>query len=391
MPVDAIENNDLPSSLEEFGLSKYEARAYLTMLGRGSLAASNLAYYANLPRTKVYQTVKKLEKKRLAVVSRQTPLICSAIPPEEAFGEIVNLHERRVKNMHKIVERLQKLSDEGQRPKGSEERRYFILDADSALSKVTGLVSGARSSITGTIDAWGLRLLSQCKSQLVKAATNGARIRFIAGTPCVGSEGLFSLPDGIELRMGDVHSNVMIIDSAYMVSIDSSNGKAALFASLDAYAGLQSKGFEEAWGRATELRHILEAEPAVAAKAMELAQVVDNGLASHMLEYSVNGEDPSTGLLEVMDRKYGIKLSGFGPSEMLELVDSALKMSCAGGLKHDRSNNILSLHARADGKHILPWAVVLASYFRKVGNEPKIMQSKSSPQLVHLRLSSPIA
>ena len=105
-------NSDLPASLEEFGLSKYEARAYLTMIGRGSLAASDLAHYANLPRTKVYQTVKKLEKKRLAVVSKQKPLICSAIPPEEAFGEIVNLHERRVKNMRSIVGKLQKLSDE---------------------------------------------------------------------------------------------------------------------------------------------------------------------------------------------------------------------------------------------------------------------------------------
>jgi sugar-specific transcriptional regulator TrmB len=391
MPVDAIENNDLPSSLEEFGLSKYEARAYLTMLGRGSLVASDLAYYANLPRTKVYQTVKKLEKKRLAVVSKQKPLICSAIPPEEAFGEIVSLHERRVKNMSKVVERLQKLSDEGQRPGGSEERRYFILDADSALAKVASLIAGARSSMTATIDAWGLRLLSQCKSQLVKAATNGASIRLIAGTQCVGSEGLFSLPDGIELRMGDVHSNVMIIDSAHMISIDSSNGKAALFASLDAYAGLQSKGFEEEWGRATEVRHILEAEPIVAAKAMELARAVDNGLASHMLEYAVNSEDPATGLLEVMDKKYGIKLAGLGSSEMLELVDSALKISCAGGLKHDRSNNILSIHAKAEGKYVLPWAVVLASYFRKAGNDAKIMQSKSSPQLVHLRLAAPIA
>ncbi|NWG37502.1 TrmB family transcriptional regulator [Nitrososphaera sp.] len=391
MPADAIENNDLPSSLEEFGLSKYEGRAYLTMLGRGSLAASDLAYYANLPRTKVYQTVKKLEKKRLAVVSKQKPLICSAIPPEEAFGEIVSLHERRVKNMQKIVERLQKLSDEGQRPRGSEERRYFILDADSALSKVASLIAGARSSITGTIDAWGLRLLSQCRGQLVKAATNGARIRLIAGTQCVGSEGLFSLPDGIELRMGDVHSNVMMIDSAHTVSIDSSNGKAALFASLDAYAGLQSKGFEEAWGKATEVRHVLEAEPAVAAKALELARAVDNGLASHMLEYAVNSEDPSTGLLEVMEKKYGIKLAGLGAPEMLELVDSALKISCAGGLKHDRSNNILSLHSKAEGKHVLPWAVVLASYFRKAGNDARIMQGKSSPQLVHLRLSGPIA
>ncbi|MFL6489400.1 MAG: helix-turn-helix domain-containing protein, partial [Nitrososphaera sp.] len=51
-------NSDLPGSLEEFGLSKYEARAYLTMIGKGSLAVSEIAYYANLPRTKVYQTVK---------------------------------------------------------------------------------------------------------------------------------------------------------------------------------------------------------------------------------------------------------------------------------------------------------------------------------------------
>ena len=112
-------NSDLPGSLEEFGLSKYEARAYLTMIGKGSLAASEIAYYANLPRTKIYQTIKKLEKKRLAVISKQKPLICSAIPPEEAFSEIVNLHERRVKNMKKIIDRLQKINDEGQRPKGS--------------------------------------------------------------------------------------------------------------------------------------------------------------------------------------------------------------------------------------------------------------------------------
>src|ERR671928_718205 len=103
-------NNDLAGSLEEFGLSKYESRAYLTMIGKGSLAVSEIAYYANLPRTKVYQTVKKLEKKRLAVISRQKPVICSAIPPEEAFAEMVNLHERRIKNMRKTGEHLQKIN-----------------------------------------------------------------------------------------------------------------------------------------------------------------------------------------------------------------------------------------------------------------------------------------
>ena len=383
-------NSDLPGSLEEFGLSKYEARAYLTMIGKGSLAASEIAYYANLPRTKIYQTVKKLEKKRLAVISKQKPLICSAIPPEEAFLEIVNLHERRVKNMKKIVDRLQRINDEGQRPKGSEERRYFILDADSALGKIGSLIAGSRSSITGTLDQWGLRLISQCKPSLVRAITAGVRARFILGAHCIENESIFQLPEGINLRTDDVRSNVIIIDSAHMVSVDSSNGKAALFSSTDSFGALQSKNFEEAWSRAGETKYLLDTEPAVAAKAVELARIVENGLSLKMLEYAVGGADMPAELVQDIDEKYGLKIIDMNAAEMMDLVDSALKISCLGGLKHDRSNNIVSLQSKVDGKHVLPWALVLGSYFRRAGNEPRILQQGKSAQMVHLRLSRPV-
>lgn len=383
-------NSDLPGSLEEFGLSKYEARAYLTMIGKGSLAASDVAYYANLPRSKIYQTVKKLEKKRLAVISKQKPLMCSAIPPEEAFSEIVNLHERRVKNMKKIVDQLQKINDEGQRPKGSEERRYFILDANSTLEKIGSLISGSRSSITATLDQWGIRLISQCKPALVRAVTAGVRARFILDSQCIGNEGIFQLPEGIDLRVGEVSSNVIIIDSAHMVSVDSSNGKAALFSSMGSFGTLQPKNFEEAWGKASEIKYLLDTEPAVAAKAVELARIVENGLSLRMLEYVVGGADMPAELVQDIDEKYGLKISDMNAAEMMDLVDSALKISCLGGLKHDRSNNIVSLQSKVDGKHVLPWALVLGSYFRCAGNEPRIMQQGKSAQLVHLRLSRPV-
>jgi HTH-type transcriptional regulator, sugar sensing transcriptional regulator len=382
-------SNELPGNLEEFGLSKYEARAYLTMIGKGSLAASEIAYYANLPRTKIYQTIKKLEKKRLAVISKQKPLICSAIPPEEAFSEIVNLHERRVKNMKKIIDRLQKINDEGQRPKGSEERRYFILDANSALEKIGSLIAGSRSSITATLDQWGLRLISQCRFSLVKAVTAGVRARFILGAHCIGSENILQLPEGIDLRTGEVPSNVIIIDSTHMVSIDSSNGKAALFSSADSFGALQSKGFEEVWGRAGEIKYLLDTEPAVAAKAVELARIMENGLSLKMLEYAVGGADMPAELVQDIE-KYGLKISDMSAAEVMDLVDSALKISCLGGLKHDRSNNILSLQSKVDSKNVLPWALVLGSYFRRAGNEPRLIQQGKSPQLVHLRLARPV-
>ena len=392
-------SSDLPGSLEEFGLSKYEAKAYLTMIGKGSLAASEIAYYANLPRTKVYQTIKKLEKKRLAVISNQKPMICSAIPPNEAFAEIVSLHERRVKNMKKIVDRLQKINDEGQRPKGSEERRYFILDANSALEKVGSLIANSRSSITAILDEWGLRLFSQNKQSLIKAITNDVSIRVMLGSQCIGSESIFSLPEGIELRLvadrGAAQSNLIVVDSTHMVSVDSSNGKAALFASTDSFGALQSKNFEELWSRASDVKNtLLGAEPTVAVKAIELAKIVDNGLAARMLEYAINSAaaDMPAELVDVIEQKYGFKISGLSTAEVMSLVDLALKISCVGGLKHDRTNNIVSLQSKADNKHILPWALMLASFFKRTGNEPRIMQQggRAGIQIVHLRLAKPI-
>jgi sugar-specific transcriptional regulator TrmB len=390
-------NNDLPGSLEEFGLSKYEARAYLTMIGKGSLAVSEIAYYANLPRTKVYQTVKKLEKKKLAVISKQKPLICSAIPPEEAFSEIVNLHDRRVRNMKKIVDSLQKINDESQRPKGSEERRYFILDANSTLEKISSLIADSRSSVTATLDPWGLRLVSQCKPSVVRALTSGVRLRMILGSQCIGNENVFQLPDGVELRTAEVVSNLIIIDSSYMVSIDSSNGKAAFFASTDSFAMLQAKNFEEVWNSASDMKYLLDMQPEVAGKAVELIRIVENGLAAKMLEYATSRLDMPAELVEVIDERCGLKISGMSASEMMDLVDSALKISCLGGLKHDRNNNIVSLQSKLGNKQILPWALVLASYFKFTGNEPRIMQQQQqqqeqgkSVQLMHLWLSKPL-
>jgi HTH-type transcriptional regulator, sugar sensing transcriptional regulator len=393
-------NIDLPGSLEEFGLSKYEARAYLTMIGKGSLAVSEIAYYANLPRTKVYQTVKKLEKKKLAVISKQKPLICSAIPPEEAFAEIVNLHDRRVRNMKKIVDSLQKINDESQRPKGSEERRYFILDANSTLEKISSLIADSRSSVTATLDPWGLRLVSQCKPSVVRALTSGVRLRMILGSQCIGNENVFQLQDGVELRTAEVVSNLIIIDSSYMVSIDSSNGKAAFFASTDSFAMLQAKNFEEVWSSASDMKYLLDMQPEVAGKAVELIRIVENGLAAKMLEYATSRLDMPAELVEVIDERCGLKISGMSASEMMDLVDSALKISCLGGLKHDRNNNIVSLQSKLDNKQILPWALVLASYFKFTGNEPRIMQQQQqqqqqqeqgkSVQLMHLWLSKPL-
>jgi sugar-specific transcriptional regulator TrmB len=387
-------SNDLVGNLEEFGLSKYEAKAYLTMIDKGSLAASEIAYYSNLPRTKVYPTLKKLEKKKLSAISQKKPLICSAIPPEEAFGEIVELHERRLKNMKKIVDKLRRINEEGQNPTGSEERRYLVIDPKSALEKVGNLIASSKSSISAILDVWGIRLISQCKLSLIRAVTNGIKIRLVIANQCIGNESLFLLPEGIDLKIGNASSNIIIIDSNKMISVDSSNGKAAVFTSMDIFGLSQLRNFEEQWSNAMEVKHIIDTEPGIALQAMQLTKIIENGFLSCMFTYAINPYIDSSAILINSMEKCGIKVSDTTVNKILNIIDSALGMTYSGGLKYGKSNNIISIQSKIDNKPVLPWAFLLTSYFNHIGNESKIMQnSKQSPnsEIVHIKLSKPIS
>jgi sugar-specific transcriptional regulator TrmB len=386
-------STDLIGSLEEFGLSKYEAKAYITMIDKGSLAASEIAYYSNLPRTKVYPTLKKLEKKKLSAISQRKPLICRAIPPEEAFSEIVELHERRLKNMKKIVDKLRRINEKGQTPTGSEERRYFVIDARSALEKVGNLIANSKSSINAILDVWGIRLISQCKLSLIRAVTNGIKIRLVIANQCIGNENLFLLPGGIDLKIGNVSSNIIIIDSNNMISVDSSNGKAAVLTSMDIFGLSQLRNFEEQWSNAIEVKHIIDMEPGIALQAIELTKIIENGLLSCMFTYAINSYTDSSALLIKSMEKCGIKVSDTNANKILNIIDSALRMTYSGSLKHDKSNNIISIQSKIDRKPVLPWAILLNSYFNHIGNESKIMHNSeqdSNAEIIHIKLSKPI-
>ena len=386
-------NSELVVSLEEFGLSKYEAKAYLTMIGKGSLAASEIAYYSNLPRTKVYPTLKKLEKKKLSVISQQKPLICSAIPPEEAFTDIVELHERRSKNMKKIVDKLQQINDEVQRPTGSEERRYFILDPKSALEKLSNLIGSSRSSINAVLDIWGLRLISQCKLSLIRAVTNGTKIRLVIANQCIGNENLSLLPEAIDLKVGDISSNMIIIDSNNIVAIDSSNGKAAVFSCIDIFGLSQIRNFEEKWTNAMEVKDLINIEPDIVLKSIQLTRTIENGLSSCLFALAINRAADFAGVLTESMERSGIKISNIDVHKMLNIIDLALRMSHSGSLKHDKTNNIIIIQSRIDSKPVLPWVILLISYFRQIGNETKMMQNSkqgSSAEIIHIKLSQPI-
>ena len=162
-----VNENALTVSLEEFGLSKYEAQAYVALISKGTISASELAYYSDLPRTKVYPILLKLEKKKLAIISKSKPILCTAIAPEDAFDDIVQDQINKVNAMNTLVSNLKKVSEESKKSRGAEEKRYFNLSANAVLNRLKIMIESSKSSIHIIVDPGCLVLLAECKEQLL--------------------------------------------------------------------------------------------------------------------------------------------------------------------------------------------------------------------------------
>ena len=207
-PSDIPNYLDLVANLEEFGLSKYESMAYITLVSRGTLAASEIAYYSNLPRTKIYTTLKKLERKKLSTLSSQKPMIATANPPNEAFGDIITLQERRLASMHNILENLEKLREEGK--KSYEEKKYLILEPNVVVKKIEELISSSKSNIDLILDSWGQNVVFQCKPSIAAASKKGVKIKMLLEIESLNTDGLVHVRL-CRNKIGYISGNILIL------------------------------------------------------------------------------------------------------------------------------------------------------------------------------------
>ncbi len=250
-----MRNDDLALSLEDFGLSKYEAKAYLALLSRGPLSASELAYYSSLPRTKVYGTLAKLAKKGLVLITKDKPVVCNVIAPEDAFGELVVAQANRVEGMKNLVEKLQKISEEGRKPKEAEERKYLVLAPESVLTVLCELISTARTAIASTLDSWGVRLINQCNDSMLKAITGNIEVKILVSKEFTGNDLLSSVSDSVNIRIGESEANMFVFDKSTVILVNSSDGKGLLFRSAD-MGNLCSRIFDSKWIHGEDLLKI---------------------------------------------------------------------------------------------------------------------------------------
>lgn len=384
-----VKGQDLAVSLEEFGLSKYEAQAYVTLITKGTISASELSYYSNLPRTKVYPTLLKLEKKKIAIISKSKPIMCTAIAPEDAFDEIIHEQINHVNAMNSLITKLKQLSEDSKKARGAEEKRYFHLAPNYVFKQLQSMIEGSKTSVHVLVDSWGLNLLSQCKDGLIHALRKNIDVKIIIPSSLVGTETFRGLPSEVKLKTADIAQNVIVFDDSEILMINSSNGKGAIFLSTDVLGTNQVKAFEQAWRSGIKVNNLADMTKADAQEALKTIQLINENGLGFVLNSMLNSKSKGIDML-VFLKKNGLDLESKTLDDIMSLVDSTLDITCSGQLRYESQGNNFVIESKANSGHSIPWALLLEGYLNKKGIKTKMIYSdrQQTGEKIHIKVDS---
>lgn len=383
-----VNEHALTVSLEEFGLSQYEAQAYVALISKGTISASDLAYYSDLPRTKVYPTLLKLENKKLVIISKSKPIMCTAIAPEDAFDPIIHEQINKVNAMNTLVSKLKKASEENRKSRGSEEKRYYQLSATNVLSQLQTMIDGSKSSIQITIDQWGLGLLSECKDQLLSVIRRNLDVKIIIPPSLIGSEAQRRIPDGIKIRASDIVQNCFIFDETEILIVSEENGKGINFSSTEILGSNQGKLFSNIWRGAIKTECLADMSKSEAQEIYKIIRIVSESGLNHILNRVIVSKKLDTEMIKLLENN-GVNLSSKSLDDVIEMMDAAMQIMCSGHVNFEANTKNITVESKLNSGHSLPWVSILDGYLQKKGYKTRmVFQNNSSKgEKTHIKIS----
>jgi sugar-specific transcriptional regulator TrmB len=93
------------SELAQLGLTTYEAKAYVALLGRDSFTAAQVSRQAGLPRQRIYDVLGSLVEKGLASARPGAVVKYAAVSPELAVDRLVAEHRRQLEDLEHAAAR----------------------------------------------------------------------------------------------------------------------------------------------------------------------------------------------------------------------------------------------------------------------------------------------
>jgi len=383
-----VNEHALTVSLEEFGLSKYEAQAYVSLIAKGTITAGELAYYSEIPRTKIYPTLLKLEKKKLTVISKSKPIMCTAIAPEDAFDGIIHEQINKVNAMNTLVSNLKKASEESRKSRGSEEKRYFQLRANNVLAQLQIMIEGSKSSIKIMVDQWGFGLLAECKEQLLSVLRRNLDVKVLVLPTQICSESYRVIPDGVEIRASEISQNCFIFDETELLMVNNTNGEGAIFSSTEILGINQERVFSSIWKNATKTKALADMTKTEAAEIYKIIKTVNETGLMYILNSLMVSKKPELDMLKLLE-KNGISFKSKSLDEVIEIMDAIMQITCSGHVNFEASTKNITIESKLNSGHSLPWASILDGCLQKQGYKTRTIyqNNPNKGEKIHIKIT----
>ena len=173
------------SAIQRLGLTEYESRAYLTLVKIGASKASELSFFAQIPRSKAYGTLKELARKGLIHVIPGKPELYSAVSPNDALMPVLSKLHRRLQDSEDIVLELNLVHEARKYAKQDlprESVEFWETSGRQPLcSRLNQALLEATESISLATTAAGLIRAYKAQSELLeKALIRGVNVRLVA-------------------------------------------------------------------------------------------------------------------------------------------------------------------------------------------------------------------
>jgi sugar-specific transcriptional regulator TrmB len=378
----------LTVSLEEFGLSKYESQAYVALISKGTISASELAYYSEVPRTKIYPTLLKLENKKLAIISKSKPIMCTAISPEDAFDGVIHEQINKINAMNTLVSNLKKTSEESRKSRGSEEKRYFHISANKVLTQLQTMIEGSKLSIKIMTDQGGFGLLAECKEQLVGVIRRNLDVKVIIPSTQICSESYRAIPDGVEIKTSDITQNCFIFDETELLMINNDNGKGAIFSSTEILGINQEKVFSNIWKNSIKTKVVADMTKADAQEIYKIIKIINETGLRHILNSTRESKKLEIDFLKLLE-KNGMQLKSKSLDDIIEIMDAIIQITCSGHVNFEANTKNITIESKLNNGHSLPWVSILEEYLQKQGYKTRTVYQNNSTkgEKTHIKIS----
>mgnify|MGYP000179093801 FL=1 len=378
----------LTVSLEEFGLSKYESQAYVALISKGTISASELAYYSEVPRTKIYPTLLKLENKKLAIISKSKPIMCTAISPEDAFDGVIHEQINKINAMNTLVSNLKKASEESRKSRGSEEKRYFHISANKVLTQLQTMIEGSKLSVKIMTDQGGFGLLAECKEQLVGVIRRNLDVKVIIPSTQICSESYRAIPDGVEIRTSDITQNCFIFDETELLMINNDNGKGAIFSSTEILGINQEKVFSNIWKNSIKTKVVADMTKADAHEIYKIIKIINETGLRYILNSTRESKKIEIDFLKLLE-KNGMQLKSKSLDDVIEIMDAIIQITCSGHVNFEANTKNITIESKLNNGYSLPWVSILEGYLQKHGYKTRtVYQNNSSKgEKTHIKIS----